>query len=169
MTDINSNKVIEKLTEVIDLLKVKHESQKSIYEKLVDEKSVDEKCVDEKCVDEKCVDEKCVDEKYVDEKYVDKKCPLRSVMNPHEFEKLMAEGIKKEDLLKIYDKNECNGRCPFMIKKTILDDFDVQKQENLKENLKECSQMFNIIFSLILLVLFVFLLVRFLKGFYCTV
>jgi hypothetical protein len=152
MTDTDSSKVIEKLTEVLDLLKAKKETT---------EKKCEVKC-DEKCA-VKC-DEKCAVK-------CDEKCPLRKVLSPQEFEDFCkkAESMTKDDLMKMCKKGECSG-CPFMTngKNVIFEEFpteEVQKQESSRE----CFQVFNIILSLLLLILFVVFLVRALKGFYCNV
>jgi len=160
MTDIDSNKVIEKLTEVLDLLKAsKKEPEKKVECNIKCDEKCPEKCV-EKC-DEKC-DEKCVEK-------CDGKCPLRKVLSPQEFDEFckMAQSMKKEDLVKMCKKGECAG-CPFMVKDIVFEEFDNTIDQKQKES-RECFQVFNTILSIILLVLLVVFLVRAFKGFYCTV
>jgi hypothetical protein len=164
MTDIDSSKVIEKLTEVLDLLKAsKKQPEKKVECNIKCDEKCTEKC-DEKC-DEKCT-EKC-DEK-CDEKCAEK-CPLRKVLSPQEFDEFckMAQSMKKEDLVKMCKKGECTG-CPFMVKDVVFEEFDNAIDQKQKES-RECFQVFNTILSIILLVLFVIFLVRAIKGFYCTV
>ncbi len=145
MTDIDSNKVIEKLTEVLDLLKTKKEVKKE---------------EDTKC-EVKCVDEKC-------------KCPFRKMMSEKEFEEFckMAENMKKEDFVKVCSKGKCES-CPFMTKKVdvnvpVLEEFEDQIVCQEQPG-RECFQVINTILSLVLLILFLVFLFRTIKGLYCTV
>jgi len=152
MTDTDSNKVIEKLTEVLELLKAEKEPKK-------EPKKEDTKCVDEKCVDENCVDDK-------------PKCPFRKVMSEKEFDEFckMAENLKKEDFVKVCSKGDC-GACPFMAKKTNVpqDNVHVFEEQRVCQESKECIQVINTVLSLVLLVLFCLFLFRSIKGFYSSV
>lgn len=103
----------------------------------------------------------------------EEKCPLRKMMSSEEFEKI--------------SKDKCE-KCPFFLKKNQKDDSkddskdDIEKEneefidkpENKPEHKtehkaehKQC-QLLNSI-SIFLLVLLAILLVRVIKGFYCTV
>jgi hypothetical protein len=149
MTDTDSSKVIEKLTEVLELLKAaKKEPVKEVKEVEVPKKSEEEvKCTE--------------------------KCPLRKVMSEKEFAEFckMAEGMKKEDFVKICSKGEC-GSCPFMKKTVAFDipeEFEQEQKVYQEQSSRECFQVINTILSLVLLVLFFVFLFRTIKSLYCTV
>jgi len=96
MIESDSSKVIEKLTELLDLLKTK-ETTKEVAKEAT--KEVAKEVVKETEV--KC--DKC------------DKCPLRKIMTNAEFEEFgkIAEKMKKEDFVQMCSKEECTT-CPFM-------------------------------------------------------
>lgn len=158
MTDSDSTKAIEKLSEVLDLLKAAKKEVKEVKE------AKDTKLVEEvKAVEET---KPCAD-----------KCPLRKAMSEKEFAD-MVESMKKADVVKLYrtcvDCKECTG-CPLMNKKVAFDLPEEVSEVGYEEVAEgpckkgECIQVINAILSVILLVLFFVFLVRALKGLYCTV
>ena len=156
MTDTDSTKVIEKLTEVLDLLKAakKEPVKEPVVPKVEESKPVETK--------------PCSD-----------KCPLRKAMSEKEFTD-MVESMKKADVVKLYrtancanggDCKDCVG-CPFMTKKVAFDvpeEFEDQVEEAGPCKKGECIQVINAILTVILLVLFFVFLIRALKGLYYNV
>jgi hypothetical protein len=147
MTEIDSNKVIEKLTEVLDLLK----SKKEVVKEAIKDESFKE----------------TVKEQVLEKE--PKKCPLRKTMTEEEFTKI-ARNTK-------VCKNEDCGNCPFLKKtetETETSNYDLSEEFEIptlyqEQSNRESFQVINSILSLVLLVLFSVFLFRIIKGFYCII
>jgi len=160
MTDIDSSKVIEKLTEVLELLKTK----KDLTEEPKKEESKEESKEVDKCDPE--VD-KCLD-----------KCPFKKMMSEKEFKefcKIADKEMKKGDLIKICPKGVCSKgeceQCP-LTNKLVFDLPEEFGQERKIDQTNECLvgfQVINTILSLVFFVLCFVFLFRSIKGLYCTV
>lgn len=165
MTDSDSTKVIEKLTEVLELLKKKEAKDVKKPEEIKETKP-----------------QSPVDSPQCSEKT----CPLRKVLSEKEFND-MAQNMTKVDVVKVTAKCvDCpTGGCPFMSKcGTVpsvsfaqgkeefieeLDTLNTLNTQNTPCKKGDCVQVINVVLSVILLILFFVFLFRALKGLYCNV
>lgn len=163
MTDTDSIKVIEKLNEVIELLKTTKDTS------TVETCAKNCKCNEINTDNIKDVPKE-IPKEITKEIIKDKKigvCPFRKLINSQDFEQINQ--IVKSN------KNMCiSNNCPFLIKKIQIDEIndidDFNNVDELTTNSKleknENYQIFNIILSILVLILLIFSITNFIKRFY---